>query len=74
MIIIHLTNGGQVEVPGGERGEFSRLTKHTSQEESFETVLTIYESKDYGAKVLASFKAHEVLGFTNTDDNTEKEE
>jgi len=66
MIIVRLKNGTNVEVPNGVKGEFVRNTKYESIEELIETTLDIRDGTEYSAKIIASFKSDEVMGFTVT--------
>jgi len=74
MIKVFLKGDKIVELPDGKRGEFVRTTKQVSviTEEVIETTLDIRDADSaYSGKIIASFKADEVLYYT-VDKNEEE--
>ena len=66
MIKVTLRDGRAVSVPKGKVGYWNRQTATYTETTPTEVGMTldIKEKEGYGVKVLASFKAEEVIGYT----------
>jgi len=71
MIKVMLKGGQEVLVPNGLGAGYAQTTRNCYREEVVETNLEVKDKADYGGKVIASFKAAEVIGFSVEPDEPE---
>ncbi len=62
MIILRMTNGDIVKVPG-VIAEIKNITRNTYVEEVVTQVVEIRDGTQYSSKIVATFKLSEVQGF-----------
>jgi len=67
MVKVTLRDGSTIEIPGGKKASFQTTTRSKMVEELVEITLDIKGDGGYDAKLLGSFKAAEVIGFTIED-------
>ena len=72
MIKVMLKDGRTVEVEEGLQATYTQTVKNVFVDNVIETNLEVSDKAGYGGKIVASFKACEVIAFFVLD--TEKEE
>ncbi len=72
MIILRMTNGDIIKVPG-VMAVIKDITKSVTKEETVAQVVEVRDSSNYSANVTATFKLSEVKGF-EVDSSDEPED